>query len=306
MSQTIIKTKLDQVRGLIDRGFVYFDFEQILEVHYRRWIRPGDTVIDIGAHIGRHLGPMLDMIGPTGKALAFEPIPSVFSELKSRFCDKNVIFNNVALADRNGTADFIFAEGAAEESGLKKRKFNSPETTHPKTINVPVCTLDSFTKEFSSVSFIKIDIEGGEIDCLKGASSTISRFRPLISVEYGDLTYTAYGNNADTLFRFASENSYVIYDMFMNKLDDIDEWRSSLNYVYWDFFLVPVEKEQDFKLMVVSLPDEKLPDPRTVMNELKEAEKRIAEANEIINNMINSSSWKVTAPIRRIMSALRR
>lgn len=315
MDQTIIRTKLDQVKDLLDRGFIYFDYEQILEFHYRHWVRPGDTVIDIGAHQGRHLGPLINCIGNAGTAIAFEPIPFAYRELSKKFTLPNVQLMNIALSNNSGTSDFTFAEGSPEESGLIQREFNSPKTANPTKIQVQVGMLDNYTNHLSSISFIKIDVEGGEINCLNGASTTITRFRPVISVEYGDLAYKAYGNTADTLFEFASENNYTIYDILLNRLENLEQWRAAVNYIYWDFILVPVEKISQFETQVVALPTVKLPDPRPQTSSTSECidpakltrtQEELEACRSQLNSVLDSTSWKITAPIRKILGALRR
>jgi len=50
------------------------DYEPILEHIYSKFIKTGDVVIDIGAHSGRHLGPLLRLVGDKGKCVAFEPL----------------------------------------------------------------------------------------------------------------------------------------------------------------------------------------------------------------------------------------
>ncbi|WP_095047613.1 FkbM family methyltransferase [Pseudomonas sp. Irchel s3h9] len=322
MERTLIRTKLDQVRSLIDRGFVYFDFEQILEHHYRRWVQPGDTVIDIGAHVGRHLRPLLDCIGQTGRAIAFEPIPAIYKTLESKFTDCPVTLNNMALSDYTGFSEFTYAEGSPEESGLVEREFNNPDSAKPSKINVKVDTLDNYTQSLTSVSFIKIDIEGGEINCLRGAEVTISKFRPIIALEYGELTYKAYGNSSDTLFEFAKAHCYTPYDLFLNKVDDVISWRSCLNHVYWDFILVPDEKISEFERRVCSPPTYKLPDPRSSMVSVADFERVVTdrdtfanlleaerakskELGDMLDAVLASTSWRITAPLRRFLQAFR-
>lgn len=318
MDQTLMRTKLDPVRNLIDRGFVYFDFEKLLEHHYRRWVQSGDTVIDVGAHVGRHLSPLLECVGADGRVIAFEPIPVMYEILKSKFDHRPATLNNVALSNYCGVSEFTYAEGTPEESGLIERRFNNPDAAMPSTISVKVETLDQHTQSLSSLSFIKIDVEGGEIDCLRGAANTIERFRPVISLEYGELAYLAYGNTGDTLFEFATENKYLIFDLFMNCINSIEDWRSSLNYVYWDFILVPHEKLHDFNSRVVT-PGVKMadsrydqPDDSILANNLEcckdernQALLTIESFQRELANLRSSTSWRITAPLRRLITLIR-
>ena len=241
-----IQIRIQQVRSLIAMRAVRFDFEALLERHYRRLIRPGDTVLDIGAHTGRHLEPFVELVGSRGRVVAFEPLPFAHELLCRRFVDKPVTIHQVALGERDGTSEFTFARGAPEESGLKARVFNRPSTADPTTISVEVRRLDGLAGHLSTIRFIKIDIEGGEIGCLRGATTTLSRTRPMLSVGYGHPSYSVYGHEKATLFELAAANDYVLYDIFLNRLGEIEEWNLACDSVYWDFFMVPPEREAEF------------------------------------------------------------
>ena len=236
----------DLLSELIRGGVAKFDYEALLERHYRRWVRLADTVVDVGAHAGRHLVQLLSCVGNSGKVVAFEPLPDKFESLKSNYVSSNVILVNSALSKQNGVADFIFAEGSPEESGLKQRIFNSPAITHPKVIQVNVQILDNFIAELNSLSFIKIDAEGGEIDCLLGSENVLTQFRPVVSVEYGSPSYSAYGLTGDALFEFCEKRGYIIYDIFLRRLKELSQWRKAVDSIYWDFLCVPAEREPEF------------------------------------------------------------
>lgn len=237
---------LEETRLMISSGAIKFNYEMMLETRYRRWVMPGDTVLDIGAHTGRHLVAFLDCVGETGQVLAFEPLPLAFEVLKRKYSDTVAILNNVALAKTAGRAEFTFAQGTPEESGLKQRVFNHPEKAHPQVIDVQVETMDAYCQHLNQLSFVKIDIEGGEIGCLQGGERTLARFRPLVSVEYGFPSYSVYGHTKDTLFDFAANAGYQLFDIFLNDLSDRDNWNLCCDYICWDFFMVPNERVTEF------------------------------------------------------------
>lgn len=106
MESLNITSRLAQLKFLIEQGVINFDFEMLLEHQYRKWLKPGDVVADVGSHVGRHLGQFVDCIGPKGKVVAFEPLPFAFEILKSKFTASNVTLNNVALSESPGESDF--------------------------------------------------------------------------------------------------------------------------------------------------------------------------------------------------------
>jgi tRNA A58 N-methylase Trm61 len=73
MNDAIIHAKL--LEAFHKRYGIIPDYESILECNYRRLIGPGDTVIDIGAHVGRHTSVFGEIVGPKGTVWAFELLP---------------------------------------------------------------------------------------------------------------------------------------------------------------------------------------------------------------------------------------
>ncbi|WP_218510127.1 FkbM family methyltransferase [Variovorax sp. dw_308] len=324
-----IEQRLQHIRDLARLGVVTYDFESILERHYRRWVLPGATVIDIGAHAGRHLIPLLECIGPNGTAIGFEPIPSVFENLREKLKGSGAILVNAALSDAPaGTADFVFAQGAPEESGLRQRIYQVPETVlTATTIQVRVESLDNFARDLSRLDYVKIDIEGGEIGCLTGARETIARFRPVISVEYGSPAYSVYGHTKQTLFDLARSYGYVLYDIFLNCLETLEDWLAACDTTCWDYLMVPVERKGEFDTRMLqpaprleALIEQNLAMEQKAATELRakvaelqartafleERDARAAELEKHNAALLRSRSWRITAPLRAISRIAKR
>jgi len=182
MNDAIIHARL--LEAFHKRYGIIPDYESILECNYRRLIGPGDTVIDIGAHLGRHTSVFAEIVGPTGTVWAFEPLAQQFSILKALNLGSHVKLLNVAVSDQAGRSSFVHARGTPSESGLRQRIYNVPDVADPETIQVDVVRLDDFLGRISSLHFVKIDVEGGEIGCLRGAVNLLRRLRPFVAVEY--------------------------------------------------------------------------------------------------------------------------
>jgi len=218
------------------------DYERILESSYRNLIDFGSTVIDIGTHEGRHTEVFSGLVGPNGAVLAFEPLPYLARALEER-CINHVRVFEFALSDFSGPSRFVHARGTPAESGLRERVYNLPQAADPVTIEVAVRKLDDFLPEISQpVSFIKMDIEGAEVSCLRGGTRTLARFRPFVSVEYGIGAYGAYGLTARSLHDAATAIGYQIGDMFGAVCPDLRTWERVCDLSYWDWFLVPRER----------------------------------------------------------------
>lgn len=224
-----------------------FDWECVLERGYRRFLSPASRVWDIGGHAGRHARIFIDAIG-CEQVCIFEPLPEQRAELQRRFdSHPGVRIFPYALSSSAGQADFVVNRAAPEESGLRERLYNNPEGKRLDHISVQVRTLDDLADELGPrVDYIKIDTEGAEIDILRGAAQTLARCQPIVSVEYGLSSYTAYGHNRMTLFETAEALDYCLCDLFGNPFDR-EQWDNVIDRFYWDFYLVPKQRAAAFQ-----------------------------------------------------------
>lgn len=248
----MLMNQLRLLQHLRDVYDVTLPYEQILRTSYSKFLTPESVVIDVGAHTGEHFESFIQLLWPKGYVVAFEPIAKLAERLRTRFASKRLVFDvhDVALSDFVGESDFVLAEGTLGESGLRERAYNQPEVTKPKRVRVRVGRLDDFTKDLSRVDYIKIDIEGGEIDCIKGGLQTVQKHRPLISAEYGESTYSPYGYQRKDLWELAQSLNYNCADIFGNIIETLDEWSGVCDQVYWDYYLVPYEKREWFQAKV--------------------------------------------------------
>lgn len=221
------------------------DYEDILTQGYGRLLKPGDVAIDVGCHAGRHLEHFVDLVGPEGHVHAFEPIPFLMENLRARFgALPEVTLHPCALSAEAGETDFTVAS-ALGESGLRPRHFSQPTVT-ARTIRVRVETLDAVLGAVPAVAFLKLDIEGGDLDCLTGGQRLLARCRPFVSIEYGWAGYSVYGHSQRSLFDAATAAGYVCADLIGNLVEDLPTWLQVSDTVTWDFFLVPLERRAEW------------------------------------------------------------
>lgn len=145
---------------------------------FRKCLRAGDTVADVGAHIGMYTLAAAQVVGSKGKVLAFEPSPRNFALLS-----RNISFNNLhavtvfnqAVSDKLGTVSLHLE---AENTG-DNRIYGSPQAR--KVVTVTATTLDSvFTESSLNISVVKMDIQGAELQALKGATQLLKHNGDLI------------------------------------------------------------------------------------------------------------------------------
>lgn len=142
------------------------------------------SCVDVGCNVGAILSEML-RAAPRGRHYAFEPLPDLFAELRRRFGDApNVTLFNVALSDHSGQSAFQHVVTNHAYSGLRRRRYDRP---HEEVVEITVAVepLDRLLPAGARIDLIKIDVEGAELEVLRGATATIRRCQPLIVFEHG-------------------------------------------------------------------------------------------------------------------------
>ena len=138
-------------------------------------LRPGSTAIDVGANFGIYT---YAFVRAGARVEAFEPLPQC-RRILAAYASPRVRVHNVALSDSPGRLPLhIPVYDGRPEPG--HATFRHVAATH-QTVDVPVRTLDEF--QFQNVSLIKVDVEGHELDVLRGGSATLLRERPILVLE---------------------------------------------------------------------------------------------------------------------------
>ena len=137
------------------------------ELFLARWLRPGDTAVDVGANIGSITLAMAASVGPSGKILSLEPHARLYTHLV-----KNIRFNGAhhVLAAQTAAGN---VEGVIGLSDLKSDDENSVITS-PARLTVPIVQLDKLAPP-GRIRLIKIDVEGYEPAVLAGARQALAR-----------------------------------------------------------------------------------------------------------------------------------
>jgi FkbM family methyltransferase len=151
----------------------------------RRLVAPGDVFVDVGAHDGIYSILVEDAAGPEN-VHSFEPIPTTFERLRRRRRGASV--HRMALSSSVGTAPMriptIRGRVTATRASLEQSLRESGEEGWESAM-VPVSTLDVMVEDLGldRLDWLKIDVEGHEMEVLEGASETIRRFHPVLIIE---------------------------------------------------------------------------------------------------------------------------
>ncbi len=147
-----------------------------------KWLRPGDTFVDIGANAGYYTAIAGSIVGPSGRVHAFEPNPVVVTLLQktvevNRYQDRTDV--NPLAVTSTGTPVEIFRPLDPGATGATTTVPLGSELVLPG-LTVPSITLDAYVemKEIQTIRLMKIDVEGAELDVLAGALRTLEIIQP--------------------------------------------------------------------------------------------------------------------------------
>jgi FkbM family methyltransferase len=180
---------------------------------FRKFIREGDFVIDIGANTGDTTVPMGIAAGVSGLTIGFDPNPLVFKILEANASlnvDKTrIIPCQFAITSEEDEFFFIsseasFGNGAISQTVDKKHgRYIYPEKV--KGVNLHEFLGQNYEKWLPALSFIKIDAEGYDKEIIKSISLLIEKYKPVLVAE-------CFGNSPDTdkleLFDVIAKHGY--------------------------------------------------------------------------------------------------
>lgn len=188
----------------------------------RSLLKPGDTMIDVGANIGFTALEGAQAVGRHGVVHAIEPHPFIHRCLEenlglNQLSSPQVQSYAVAVAeapretgaqftdDRRDDMNFMVPEGSVQHSAL-----------NDKSITVPVTTLDALFPDLLHCDLLKIDVEGVELAVLRGASHLLKNTRQIL-IEAGDPNSVRHGSNAGDLLAHLESAGFEVRSMDQGK-----------------------------------------------------------------------------------------
>lgn len=196
------------------------DWTSIVMIRLRAWephlsglamalVRPGDFVVDVGAHVGTWTLLLASLVGPRGQVVAFEPYgPSAAraraAMLAAGLGDRARIVE-AAVGDRAGRAPLY----AGSDSMLRSLV---PGTHAADTATeVAVTTLDELGHH--AVRFLKIDTEGLELAVLRGGRALLASCDPSMLIELHAEQLAAQGSSSSAVFAELGAQGFTVFDL---------------------------------------------------------------------------------------------
>jgi FkbM family methyltransferase len=174
----------------------------------RALIKPGDTVFDIGGDAGYYTVIFAKLVGSGGKVVVFEPIPKA----------QERIMENVALNDFHNVEMVDLALGSKPGSFVLERPFQDSRINlnkaepGPEDILVKVIRFDDLAKArvLPRADLIKIDVEGAELEILRGMESYVAAHHPTFVIELHPELLPQFGASVDDVIQWLKERGYSL------------------------------------------------------------------------------------------------
>ena len=176
-----------------------------------RIIEPGDICWDIGANIGFYTCLLASQVGDTGAVVAFEPAARTCGYLHenvslNRFTNVTVV--NKGVGDKVEQRHLYYSEAGLAE-GTASLKYTDRRTTSER---VTLDTIDNIFRELSAPDFVKIDVEGYQLEVLKGGEYYLKTHAPLLMAELKDVGETN-RSAFEEIEGYISDLGYQLYEI---------------------------------------------------------------------------------------------
>ena len=205
----------------------------------RRFVK-GGVLFDVGANEGRYARELLRVYGSALKALhCFEPARELVSRCL-KFDDPRVTVNALALGRSRASGELWKAPGSSGLSSLTKRRLDHFDVEMSDREAVEIVTLDQYAQAngIASIDFLKLDVEGHELDVLIGAGELLSRRSiKCIQFEFGGCNIDTRTYFQDFWYLLAKEHRFSIHRITpfgprrVHRYSETDEVFLTTNYV---------------------------------------------------------------------------
>ena len=214
---------------------------------FSQFIKRGHTVIDCGANNGQYTNFFRALVGKEGFVHAFEPVPETFTELqkctKEYWHFKNYTTNMVGLYKECSNLIAYIPNSISGHASISNHKevWNSDSI---EEISIQLTTLDSYilNYELEEINFLKIDIEGAELDALRGGEKTLLSHKPTLHLEVNSQLLKNYNQKPRELIKFLKPlgyESFYYYDSNPHLLKSFEELTASKSKINTNVIATP-------------------------------------------------------------------
>lgn len=219
-----IKWSLDLEEGIDLSIYLFGGFELSTLACYKKFVVPGNIVLDIGANIGAHTLPLAQLVGDQGKVIAFEPTQYAFQKLK------NNIQLNPSLIHRINIEQIMLVRQECSQlppalySSWPLHTLNDVHQKHGgrlmSTNGCRITTLDHYVQSLRipNIHLIKLDVDGNEYDILMSGQMTLQRYKPMLIMELAPYIYEDDPSKFDNALRLLWDLGYKMMNVKNGKM----------------------------------------------------------------------------------------
>jgi FkbM family methyltransferase len=206
-----------------DSGMHYYDQPDTKDVEPKLWkelrlVGKGDVVFECGGHHGWTAILLSRLVGEHGKVITFEPHPrnvyAIQQNMRLNGID-NVTVEKAAVGPSNGTITLFNKSDTVVRPGFYDERY-WPETRRKSILDgftAPMVSLDAYAEAHGIYpSALKIDVEGYEIEVLKGARRILNRLPKLLLEIHHPDALERYGTSASDLFQVIDMDCYEFWE----------------------------------------------------------------------------------------------
>lgn len=190
-------------------------YDHLVRQVFSSHLASGDLAVEAGAFTGGHTLAMARCVGPVGRVVAFEPLAEALETARNRAAREGLAeiieFRPTALADVTGEIAYFRVKEAPGRSGLVG---DTSSTFTVTSTTVPVTRLDDALSGASPIRLLSLDLEGGELIALRGATRILSEIRPLLLFRNSRARAAeAHGYSAENFCGFFDQTGYELYNI---------------------------------------------------------------------------------------------
>ena len=229
-----IELELDSAMHSMYFGGYQLEITRLL----KKYLKEGDTFVDVGANIGYISAFALGLVGKTGEVHSFEPVPQYFERLKNIKKDNpsyRHYINGVALGENEGTATISV-------TNLKNIGWNTmvpgfmPPGTVKEKVDIAVSTLDRYLakRNIQKLKLVKIDTEGYEFPVIKGFQEYLRAAKelPIIVIEVAPPAYTMLNLSLSEFSVFMNAMGYLAWNIDLKNLVELTNLEETTDVVF--------------------------------------------------------------------------
>jgi FkbM family methyltransferase len=226
-----ISWNLDLDEGIDLSIYLFGAYEGDLLRAYGRFLKPGDVVFDIGANIGAHTLHFAKLVGPSGVVHGFEPTDYAIGKLRANLAlnpdlERRVSAHQLFLAADAAAAlpETVCSSWPVDRwtpdtiaSGLDEQHLGKGMTVN----GAKMITADHFCSSIGleQLDLIKLDVDGNELEVLKGFRGFLTRYHPKIIIELAPFVHCSESDpeSFDRLVDFLVELKYDFFEAATQK-----------------------------------------------------------------------------------------